>query len=143
MKKLTTLLLFFVLSLPVLAQESEALAARIDRIENKISPLFRIEGREVPQYNIEERLKALGIPGLSIAFVSNGKVEWARAYGMADVAEGRKMTTETMLLAGSISKPVAALRAQQLVAKIVEAAIFRRARPVGRFFRQYPSFPSI
>ena len=115
MKKLTTLLLFFVLSLPVLAQESEALAARIDRIENKISPLFRIEGREVPQYYIEERLKALGIPGLSIAFVSNGKVEWARAYGMADVAEGRKMTTETMLLAGSISKPVAALRAHQLV----------------------------
>ena len=115
MKKLTLLLLFFVLTLAAQSQESDEVKARINRIENSISPLFRIKGRDVPKYNLEERLKALNIPGVSIAFVSNGKVEWARAYGMADRGENRKMTTETMLLAGSISKPVAALRAHQMV----------------------------
>ena len=106
------LLLFFILPITSKAQDVDA---RIKRIENSLTPRFQIKGYPVPKFNIEERLKELGIPGISIAFVANGKVEWARAYGMADVAEGQKMTPETLLLAGSISKPVAALRAHQLV----------------------------
>lgn len=97
------------------AQTDNNLEARIKRIENGLMRNLQIEGEENPTYNINERLKELNIPGLSIAFVSNGKVEWARAYGMADRGENRPMTTETMLLAGSISKPVAALRAHQMV----------------------------
>ncbi len=97
------------------AQTDNNLEARIKRIENGLMRNLQIEGEENPTYNINKRLKELNIPGLSIAFVSNGKVEWARAYGMADRGENRPMTTETMLLAGSISKPVAALRAHQMV----------------------------
>lgn len=97
------------------AQTDSNLEVRIKRIENSLMRNLQIEGEENPTYNINERLKELNIPGLSIAFVSNGKVEWARAYGMADRGENRPMTTETMLLAGSISKPVAALRAHQMV----------------------------
>lgn len=106
--------LFFIAA-PLLGQSDNSLEARINRIENGLTSTLQIEGEEVPTYNINERLKQLNIPGLSIAFVSNGEVEWARAYGMADRSENRPMTTETMLLAGSISKPVAALRAHQLV----------------------------
>jgi len=115
MKKIYYLLLLFVFTLPVLGQTDNSTEARLERIENNISGLFRIEGREVPKYNINDRLKALGIPGISVAFVKDGKIEWVRAYGMADVASGKKMTPETMLLAGSISKPVAAIRAHQMV----------------------------
>lgn len=115
------------------AQNEADLEARISRIENSISPLFRIKGREVTKYNINERLRALGIPGVSIAFVNNGKVEWARAYGLADVSESRKMTTETMLLAGSISKPVAALRAHQMV----EAGIFSLDENVNNYLKSW------
>ena len=88
---------------------------RISRIENGLMPRLQVKGQEVATFNIEERLEELGIPGLSMAFVTNGKIEWARSYGMADIGENRPMTTETLLLAGSISKPVAALRAHQLV----------------------------
>ncbi len=87
---------------------------RIKRIENGLQPNLQIEGEEVPTYNIEERLRELGIPGVSIAVVNNGEIEWARGYGMADSAENRKVDVETMFLAGSISKPVAATRAHQL-----------------------------
>ena len=88
--------------------------ARLARIENGLAPGFQIKGQDRVTFNIEERLAELNIPGLSVAFVANGDIEWQRAYGMADIAENRPMRTDTMLLAGSISKPVAALRAHQL-----------------------------
>ncbi|GAB5527157.1 MAG: hypothetical protein Roseis2KO_50290 [Roseivirga sp.] len=117
MKHLPSLFLvaLFLFATPLIGQTNNDLEARISRIENGLMSILQIEGEEVPTYNINERLKQLNIPGLSIAFVTNGKVAWARAYGMADRSENRPMTTETMLLAGSISKPVAALRAHQLV----------------------------
>ena len=92
-----------------------ALDARLERIENGLVEQLQIKDRPFGPYNIDERLEELGIPGLSVAFAANGEIQWARAYGMADSASGRAMTTDTFLLAGSISKPVAAVRALQLV----------------------------
>jgi CubicO group peptidase (beta-lactamase class C family) len=96
-------------------QQTQSLDARIARIENGLMPGLHIKGRDTATYNITERLEELNIPGLSVAFAANGEVEWSKAYGMADTAGDRPMETNTMLLAGSISKPVAALRAHQLV----------------------------
>ena len=96
-------------------KEQQELQARISRIENNIQPMLQIEGEEVPTYSIEDRLKELDIPGVSIALVSNGKVEWAKGYGVANKSENRMVDSSTMFLAGSISKPVSALRAHQLV----------------------------
>jgi len=113
MKKLLTLLLSLVIVSMASAQND--LESRIKRIENGLMRPLQIKGEKPETFNINDRLKAQGIPGLSIAFVSNGKVEWARAYGMADIDENKANTTETLFLAGSISKPIAALRAHQLV----------------------------
>lgn len=110
----------FTLSLFVLGCTTEnqkdrlSLEDRILRIEDGLQPNLQIEGDSVPTYNLEERMRELGIPGVSIAVLNGGGIEWARAYGMADSSENRPVTTETMFLAGSISKPVAALRAHQL-----------------------------
>ncbi len=95
-------------------QALNELNERIARIENGIQPNLQIEGTEIPNYSIEERLEDLDIPGVSIAIIQDGELAWAKGYGMADVAENRPVTTETLFLAGSISKPVAALRAHQL-----------------------------
>ena len=48
----------------------------------------------------------LKVPGVSIAVINGGKLEWARAYGTA--------TPETLFQAASISKPVAAMAALHL-----------------------------
>lgn len=96
-------------------RQGQELQERISRIENNIQPLLQIEGEEVPTYSIEERLKDLGIPGLSVAVVANGKIDWAKGYGLAEKAQNRLVDPNTMFLAGSISKPVSALRAHQLV----------------------------
>jgi CubicO group peptidase (beta-lactamase class C family) len=47
--------------------------------------------------------------------ISNGEIEWARAYGLADVEDQREVTTSTLFQAASISKPVAATAALTLV----------------------------
>ncbi len=111
---LTFLLSILIACAPEPPSETQALEARIARIENGLQPILQIQGDSIPRYNIEERLKELGIPGVSIAVINEGKIEWAKGYGFADLSENRRVTSETMFLAGSISKPVAATRAHQL-----------------------------
>lgn len=55
------------------------------------------------------------VPGVSMAVINDGKIEWARAYGMADAASQRPATTTTLFQAGSVSKPVSAMGALRLV----------------------------
>jgi CubicO group peptidase (beta-lactamase class C family) len=58
---------------------------------------------------VQEMLTRLKVPGVSIALIKDFKVEWARAYGIADVTTNAPVTPETMFQAASISKPVAAM----------------------------------
>jgi CubicO group peptidase (beta-lactamase class C family) len=55
------------------------------------------------------------VPGVSVAFFDHGKIIWARAYGLADMATKTPVTPETLFQAASISKPVSALAALRLV----------------------------
>lgn len=96
------------------SEKEKELTERIFRIEHGLKPNLQIQGDSIPNYSIEDRMRELGIPGLSIAVINNGEIEWAKGYGFADSSENRPVTTETMFLAGSISKPVAAIRVHQL-----------------------------
>jgi CubicO group peptidase (beta-lactamase class C family) len=71
--------------------------------------------RGVETYTGGERLKAHKTPGVSIAVVEGGKIEWARGYGAASASDGRPVGTGTLFQAASISKPVAAMVALRLV----------------------------
>jgi CubicO group peptidase (beta-lactamase class C family) len=55
------------------------------------------------------------VPAVSIAVIVDGKVAWAKAWGMADVATQRSATAATLFQAASISKPVAATALLTLV----------------------------
>jgi CubicO group peptidase (beta-lactamase class C family) len=52
---------------------------------------------------------------VSVAVVNDGRIEWAKAYGVADAEAKRPATTATLFQAASISKPVAAMGALRLV----------------------------
>jgi CubicO group peptidase (beta-lactamase class C family) len=63
---------------------------------------------------LADRMAADHVPGVSIAVIHNGDVEWAQGFGLAQLG-GVPVTAETLFQAGSISKPVAAMAALRLV----------------------------
>ena len=64
---------------------------------------------------IGEFMKEHRVPGISVAVASNGKLEFARGYGYADLAARQQVTPESLFRIASISKPITAVAILQLV----------------------------
>ncbi len=60
-------------------------------------------------------MRDMGVPGVSVAIIQRGEIVWAQAFGVSDVRSGKTVTTHTVFEACSMSKPVLALVAMQLV----------------------------
>ncbi|MDF1502780.1 serine hydrolase domain-containing protein [Roseisolibacter sp. H3M3-2] len=118
---LPSLLLAASLGAPALpaqsAADSSSPDARAARIAADLRPAVRVRGRPIVRSTIEARMREVGVPAVSVAVVDGGRIAWARAYGVADVAAGRAATPTTRFQAASISKPVASTAALQLVAE--------------------------
>jgi CubicO group peptidase (beta-lactamase class C family) len=104
-----------VITTPAPTSGDTAHAARIARIEASILPAVRVQGRAYQPETLAARMARLEVPGLSVAVIEDGRIVWARAYGVADAATGEPATTETLFQAASMSKPVAAMGALSLV----------------------------
>ncbi len=87
----------------------------IETIENNLLPGLLIEGEEVEGMNIQKRMEHYQVPGVSIAFLNEGKIAWAKGYGYTSSDSSRLVDKNTLFQAASISKPVAALAALALV----------------------------
>ena len=98
-------------------QQSATSQQRIDRVENGLLPAVVLKGEIPLRMRIDERMKFYRTPGVSVAVINEGKVEWARGYGLLRVNGQEHVTTETMFQAASISKTLTALAALQLVEK--------------------------
>jgi len=66
---------------------------------------------------LADRMRFYKTPGVSIAIINNGAIEWANGYGVREAGGSNPVTTETLFQAASISKPVAAVGALRLVDK--------------------------
>jgi CubicO group peptidase (beta-lactamase class C family) len=88
--------------------------ARIERIIHGLLPAAAIKGQPVPRMTLEERMKHYNIPEVSIAFFRDGRVDWARGYGLADKTIDKPVTSDTLFQAASISKSVTAFAALRL-----------------------------
>lgn len=109
------LLIIVFCSLHLQAQNKDPrVESLIKQVENSLSPTI-IYGDTIPKHNLEARMKEMGIKGLSIAYIQDHKIQWAKAYGWADEASGRKVTTETRFQAASISKSLNSLGLLKLV----------------------------
>src|SRR5262245_29047448 len=61
------------------------------------------------------RMNRAEVPGLAIALVNDGKLQWSRGYGVLRAREETPVTEHTRFQAGSISQAVTALAALRLV----------------------------
>ena len=93
--------------------EAPGSQGRMQAVTSGLRPAVMIKGREVRR-TLSDEMKALHVPGVSIVVIHNGKVDWARGFGVTGVG-GAAITADTLFQAGSVSKPVAAVAALRLV----------------------------
>lgn len=107
---------FCFLTIQSLAQSptySKEVEQRIKLVEKNLAGQVMIEG--TPNWTIEERMAFHKTPGVTIAVISNYKIEWAKGYGYADKELNRLVTPSTLFQAASISKSLNAIGALKLV----------------------------
>lgn len=102
----TASLIFSVLS--AYGQTSVASIERKKSVESNLSNALKIKGAEKPGMSILAEMAAHKVPGVSIAIIRNGRIDWVSGYGVT-VLGGSSVTDETMFEAASMSKPVTAL----------------------------------
>jgi CubicO group peptidase (beta-lactamase class C family) len=91
------------------AQSSESKYS--STVENQIKAVETglvgwVQTGDTLKWTLDERMKHYGIRGLSIAVIHHYKLEWAKGYGWADSAEGRRVTPQTLFETASIAKSI-------------------------------------
>ncbi|MDA4746793.1 serine hydrolase domain-containing protein, partial [Enterobacter hormaechei] len=65
-------------------------------------------------FTLAERMRQYDVPGLSVAVIHNGRIAWARGWGVRDTATCQPVTPDTAFQAASISKVATAMLALRL-----------------------------
>lgn len=65
-------------------------------------------------FSLAERMRQYDVPGISIAVIHNGKIDWARGWGVRDTVSCAPVTPDTAFQAASISKVATAVVALRL-----------------------------
>lgn len=87
---------------------------RVKRIEHGLRLPIAVQGAQVQGMDLAERMRAWHVPGVSIALINDGKIEWARGYGVIEAGSKHAVTPATRFQAASISKMVTASAAMAL-----------------------------
>ncbi len=66
-------------------------------------------------FSLQDRMKHYHVPGVSIAIIEQGKIVWAKGFGVQDLQSKSLVTTKSIFQACSISKPVTAFALLELV----------------------------
>lgn len=84
-------------------------------------------------FGLKERMRILDVPGVSVAVIHNGQLDWAAGYGVRDETSGLPVTTDTLFQAASISKPVSALA----VMRMVQEGSIELDTPIERYLNSF------
>lgn len=90
-------------------------AQRIERVENGLLPPAVVKGDAPVRMKLADRMRFYKTPGVSIALINDGKIEWARGYGVLEAGGNQPVTPATLFQAASISKSLTAMVALRLV----------------------------
>ena len=96
------------------AEMQREIQQHIDHVTSGLTTPIIDKSDPHPGKSLTAEMAAMHVPGVSIAVVHNGVIEWAQGFGVVAVG-GDPVTAETLFQAGSISKPVAAMATLRLV----------------------------
>lgn len=74
-----------------------------------------IAGFPLPEGLMDTLMDKYHVPGVSIAVIHTGQIEWAKGYGVREYGKPDHVDTTTLFQAASISKPVSAVVALRIV----------------------------
>jgi CubicO group peptidase (beta-lactamase class C family) len=89
---------------------------RIQTVEEGLAPAYILKGvnDRQPRSGIRERMRHWHVPGVSVAVINDGVIEWAKGYGEVE-AGGSTVDAETIFQTGSIGKTLTAVTVLALV----------------------------
>ncbi len=122
----------------------EGVEEQIERVETGLMPPVLMDGETPKTVSLLARMAELRIPAVGIAVVHEGKIAWARGFGVVALG-GPPVTPDTLFQAASISKPITALAVLHL-AQIgtlgldtdVNGYLNSWKLPSNRFTQQHP-----
>ena len=114
MKRIVTAALLVWSTGPVVGASPAEIEERIQRVQRGIVPPVLVSGETPLMRSLAERMSEDKVPGVSIAVIHDGRIEWARGFGVTH-SGGAPVTDNTLFQAASISKPVFALGVLRLV----------------------------
>jgi CubicO group peptidase (beta-lactamase class C family) len=129
MKQVISLLIAVVLAGNTsFAKGQEARATQLPKHQ-----IMAVNGRAIAIGDMDaflaDQMEALHLPGLSIAFINDGKVVYQKVLGYADIATRRNVDDATQFEAASMSKPVFAY----FVMKQVEKGLLSLDTPLYQY----------
>jgi CubicO group peptidase (beta-lactamase class C family) len=83
----------------------EELANRIAAGENGLMPRGSTPLSSEP-FSLQERMERYGVPGVSVAIIADGEIDWAKGYGVLRDGAAEIVDTTTLFQGASISKVV-------------------------------------
>lgn len=73
-------------------------------------------------------------PGVSAAAAKDGEIVWAKGYGMADAAGGKRVDEKTRFGLGSVSKALTSA----LIARLVDRGLLKWDDPIEKHVPEFP-----
>jgi CubicO group peptidase (beta-lactamase class C family) len=107
-------MLFMFLAVPLASAADPGVEQRIRQVESGLLPPVLFKGEAPSNSTLSDRMQALHIPGVSVAVIHRGKIEWARGFGVTQKG-GPPVDPHTLFQAASVSKVVAAIAVMKLV----------------------------
>ena len=88
---------------------------RIERVENGLLPPAVQRGETLAKMKLADRMRFYKTPGVSIALINDGRIEWARGYGVLEAGGKEPVTPDSLFQAASNSKSLTAMVVLRLV----------------------------
>ena len=87
----------------------------------------------MPRFNLAERMKHYGVPGVAIAVIEDGKIKETKGFGVLQAGGKEPVNADTLFSVGSVSKVVAAT----LIHKMDEEGTLDVDRDINEYLKSW------
>ncbi len=134
MKQMQWIILFFTALFLLSGCEKEMkIESSHQTAEQGLLPTLIIKDEPIPRMELVDRMKQYNVPGVSIAVINNGAIEWAQGYGVVEAGSSNSVIANTLFQAASISKIVTAM----LVLSFVQAGELDLDEDVNQYLHSW------